>query len=40
VYPAANPADADPSVERGCVIHKLDYDSAGKYLGERQTPEC
>jgi hypothetical protein len=40
VYPAAIPAGADPSVERGCVIHKLDYDSAGKYLGERQTPEC
>jgi hypothetical protein len=40
VYPDAIPAGADPSVERGCVIHKLDYDSGGKYLGERQTPEC
>ena len=24
----------------GCVIHKLIYDRAGKYVGERQTPEC
>jgi hypothetical protein len=24
----------------GCVIHKLIYDSNGKYAGERQTPQC
>ncbi len=24
----------------GCVIHKVIYDRAGKYVGERQTPEC
>jgi hypothetical protein len=26
--------------EGGCVIHRLMYDHAGKYVGERQTPEC
>lgn len=24
----------------GCVTHKLIYDSNGKYVGERQTPQC
>jgi hypothetical protein len=24
----------------GCVIHKLMYDSNGKYVGERQSPQC
>jgi hypothetical protein len=24
----------------GCVIHKLNYDSDGKYVGERQIPQC
>jgi hypothetical protein len=24
----------------GCVIHKFIYSSAGKYVGERQTPYC
>ena len=24
----------------GCVIHKLNYDSNGKYVGERQIPHC
>ncbi|MGB7976142.1 MAG: hypothetical protein WCF81_17765 [Roseiarcus sp.] len=24
----------------GCVIHKLNYDSNGKYIGERQIPQC
>jgi hypothetical protein len=24
----------------GCVIHKLNYDSNGKYVGERQIPLC
>jgi hypothetical protein len=24
----------------GCVTHKLIYDSAGKYVGERQTSQC
>ena len=38
---------ADPSPGRpgagsrgGCVIHKLIYDSDGKYVGERQSPKC
>ena len=32
---SANAADAG-----GCVIHKLIYDSNGKYVGERQRPQC
>jgi hypothetical protein len=24
----------------GCVTHKLIYDSAGRYVGERQSPQC
>ncbi len=36
----ASPAAADPSPEGGCVIHKLNYDSAGRYVGERQTARC
>jgi hypothetical protein len=24
----------------GCVVHKLNYDSNGKYIGERQIPLC
>ncbi len=24
----------------GCVVHKLNYDSNGKYVGERQIPHC
>ena len=35
---------ADPALgggyQGGCVIHKLIYDSAGKYVGERQSPQC
>jgi hypothetical protein len=34
---AAPGAAADPGPEGGCVIHKLNYDSAGRYVGERQT---
>jgi hypothetical protein len=40
VFPAAATDNFDQSSEGGCVIHKLIYDRAGKYLGERQTPEC
>jgi hypothetical protein len=38
-----DPAAASASLggpEGGCVIHKLLYDRTGKYVGERQTPEC
>jgi hypothetical protein len=35
--PASDPASADAG---GCVIHKLNYDSNGKYVGERQIPLC
>jgi hypothetical protein len=38
--PAAPNEGADPGSQGGCVIHKLTYDSAGKYVGERQTPGC
>jgi hypothetical protein len=40
VLPGAPAGAADPSPEGGCVIHKLKYDAAGNYVGERQTPGC
>jgi hypothetical protein len=36
--PAAG--DAASAHAGGCVIHKLTYDSNGKYVGERQIPLC
>ena len=38
VDPAAG--DAAAAYSRGCIIHKLNYDSNGKYVGERQIPRC
>jgi hypothetical protein len=38
-FPAAGEG-TDPNAEGGCVIHKLIYDRDGKYVGERQIPEC
>jgi hypothetical protein len=32
--------DAGAAYSGGCVIHKLNYDSSGKYVGERQIPHC
>jgi hypothetical protein len=32
--------DARGAFTGGCVIHKLTYDSNGKYVGERQIPLC
>jgi hypothetical protein len=32
--------DAAAAYSRGCVIHKLNYDGNGKYVGERQIPLC
>src|SRR5271170_548102 len=32
--------DAAGAMSGGCVIHKLNYDSNGKYVGERQIPQC
>ena len=32
-FPAAAPERVDPGPQGGCVIHKLNYDSAGKYVG-------
>jgi hypothetical protein len=34
------PGDAGSAYSGGCVIHKLNYDSNGKYVGERQIPLC
>jgi hypothetical protein len=39
-FPAAANQGADPGSQGGCVIHKLNYDGAGNYVGERQTPGC
>jgi hypothetical protein len=36
--PASSPAAG--ALSGGCVIHKLNYDSNGKYIGERQIPLC
>ena len=36
--PAPGPAAA--GYGGACVIHKLIYDSSGKYAGERQSPQC
>ena len=33
-------SDAAGAMSGGCVIHKLNYDSNGKYVGERQIPQC
>ena len=35
-----NAGDAGAGYGGGCVIHKLIYDSNGKYVGERQSPQC
>ncbi len=32
--------DAGSALSGSCVIHKLNYDSNGKYVGERQIPHC
>jgi hypothetical protein len=34
------PGDAGETLSGGCVIHKLNYDNTGKYVGERQIPQC
>ncbi len=34
------PGDVGGAYSGGCVIHKLNYDSNGKYVGERQIPQC
>jgi hypothetical protein len=31
---------AAAALSGGCVIHKLNYDNTGKYVGERQIPQC
>jgi hypothetical protein len=33
------PGDAG-ALNGGCVIHKLNYDNTGRYVGERQIPQC
>ena len=39
IYPADSIGGFE-AISGGCVIHRLLYDRAGKYVGERQTPEC
>jgi hypothetical protein len=39
IYPAASIGGFEAN-SGGCVIHKLIYNANGKYVGERQTPEC
>jgi hypothetical protein len=34
------PSEAGAGYGGGCVIHKLNYDANGKYVGERQIPLC
>jgi hypothetical protein len=34
------PGDVGGAYSGGCVIHKLNYDSNGKYVGEREIPQC
>jgi hypothetical protein len=36
----ADQRDAPDATAAGCVIHKLEYDSAGKYVGEHVIPHC
>jgi hypothetical protein len=38
VEPTAS--DAGRAYAGGCVIHKLNYDANGRYVGERQIPLC
>jgi hypothetical protein len=35
-----DPLPSGAGSEGGCVVHKLIYDSAGKYVGERQSSQC
>ena len=35
-----DPGDGGGAYSGGCVTHKLNYDSNGKYVGERQIPQC
>ena len=38
VYPGAS---SGSSAQAGsCVIHQLEYDGAGNYVGEKETPNC
>jgi hypothetical protein len=36
----SGPGDAGGAYSGGCVVHKLNYDSNGKYVGERQISQC
>jgi hypothetical protein len=35
-----DPGPGDGALNGACVIHKLNYDNTGKYVGERQIPQC
>jgi hypothetical protein len=36
----ADPPPGGAGYAGGCIIHKLIYDHDGKYVGERQSPQC
>lgn len=38
--PGAASGDVAGGYEGACVVHQLQFDSAGKYVGERQYPQC
>ena len=40
VYAPSAPNRGEEAVAGGCVIHKLEYDSAGNYVGEKQYSGC
>ena len=40
VYAPSAPGRGDEAVAGGCVIHRLEYDSAGHYAGEKQYSGC
>ena len=40
VYAPAAARGGDAAEPGGCVIHKLEYDAAGNYVGEKQYPQC
>jgi hypothetical protein len=38
--PGAATGDLAGGYEGACVVHQLQFDSAGKYIGERHYPQC
>jgi hypothetical protein len=40
IHIGADPPSGGAGYAGGCIIHKLIYDHDGKYVGERQSPQC